>query len=230
VGIQIFDAITTGNWETSYALMYGNGNGLNFGDNDENKDLYAYLSTELVLGGKGPFREGLKIFAWYQDGKRTNVYDPTQEQDRTREGAGVRYLKKPFRATAEYMKGKGMIFQGQHRPGPNPPGTVTDFNGIWNDLEANGYYLDLGWYIPGTGWEIGLRYDYYVRDENHQNSASGDETKYNTYTVDVQYNFNKKTFVNVDYADRSFESDTSQVDAQLEGVKARYGIQLTHVF
>jgi len=230
VGLQIFDTFKTGGWETSYALMYGNGNGLNFGDNDENKDVYAYLSTEMVMGGKGPRREGLKIFAWYQDGKRTNPWDRTLEQDRTRQGGGVKYLKKPFRATAEYMSGKGMIFQGQHRPGPNPPNTVPNFNGQWNDEKAEGYYVDFGWYIGNTKWEIDLRYDSYTRGENHQNSAPDDESRYDTITAGVQYHFNKKTRLNVEYADRDFESDTQAVNYQLEGVKGRMAVQLTHIF
>ena len=230
VGIQIFDTFKTGSWETSYALMYGNGNGLNYSDNDENKDVYAYLSTEMVFGGKGPRREGLKMFAWYQDGKRTNAFDRTLEQDRTRQGGGFKYLKKPFRVGAEYLSGKGMIFQGQHRPGPHPSGTPADFNGIYNDEKADGYYVDLGWYIGNTKWELDLRYDSYTRGENHQTSAPDDESRFETITVGAQYHFNKKTRLNMEYADRSFESDTTEVNANLEGVKGRIAVQLTHIF
>jgi len=229
-GIQIFDTFKSGNWEHSYAVMYGNGNGLNVGDNDSNKDLYLYWASELVFGGKGPRREGLKVFAWNQDGKRTNIYDRTQEQDRTRSGVGFKYLKRPFRVSAEYMQGEGMIFQGQHRPGPNPPGTITDFNGIWNNKKADGYYLDFGWYIPGTDWELDARYDYYTRGEHHQASGPNDETRFRTATLGVQYHINKKTRINMTYADRKFESDTAAVEAQLEGVKSRTAIQLTHIF
>jgi hypothetical protein len=72
VGVQLFDAFEVGNnWELSYALMVGNGNGLNFSDNDDNKDLYLYASAEKVWGGSGPRREGLKFFAWTHQGKRT---------------------------------------------------------------------------------------------------------------------------------------------------------------
>lgn len=230
VGVQIFDTFGDDKFEFSYAAMYGNGNGLNYSDNDDNKDIYGYLSAEWIYGGKGPRREGLKVFGWYQDGKRTNAYDRTQEQDRTRSGVGVKYLKKPFRVTAEYLKGEGMIFQGQHRPGPNPPGTVINFNGIFNNEEADGYYLDLGWYIPGTKWEIDLRYDTYTRGENHQNSAPNDESTYDTITIGTQYHFNRKTRVNLEYADRDFKSDTTAVNAQLEGVKGRFAVQLTHIF
>ena len=227
VGIQVFDAFKSGDWENSYAIMYGNGNGSNYGDNDDNKDIYLYLSTELVFGGKGPRREGWKMFGWYQDGKRTDAYDRTQEQDRTRYGIGTKYLKKPFRLTAEYMKGEGMIFMGQHRPTHN-----------FNDKEADGWYLEGGWYIPGTKWELDLRYDTYTRDENFigpavpppPSSAPGDKTEFNTITVGTQYHFNKKTRLNVTYASRDNKSDTAAVEAQQKGVDGRFAIQVTAIF
>ncbi len=230
VGIQVFGAVNTGGWETSYAFMIGNGNGLNFGENDDNKDVYLYVASEKKYAGKGPRMQSLKIFAWNQNGKRTNVYDKTEEQDRKRSGVGVKYLKKPFRVTAEYLKGEGMIFQGQHRPGPNPPLTVANFNGVFNDLEAAGYYLDFGYYIPGTKWEVDVRYDMYTRDENHQASATGDESTFKTVTVGAQYHINKKTRINMEYSKRDFESDTTPVDVNLEGVKDRLALQLTHIF
>lgn len=225
-GVQVFDTFKSGTWENSYAIMYGNGNGLNYGDNDDNKDLYLYLSTENVFGGKGGRREGLKLFAWHQDGKRTNAKDRTQEQDRTRSGLGVKYLQKPFRASAEYMQGKGMIFQGQHRP-----------NHMFNDLEAAGYYVEGGWYIPDTRWEIDLRYDSYTRDENFKfptpppaSSVPGDESTFDTVTVGAQYHFNKKTRMNVEYASRDARSDTKAIENNVKGIKDRFAIQVTHIF
>lgn len=223
VGIQVFDTFKVNNWEHSYAIMYGNGNGLNYGDNDDNKDVYVYLSSELVFGGTGPRREGLKMFAWYQDGKRTNIEDRTQEQDRTREGVGIKYLKKPFRVTAEYLKGEGMIFQGQHRPIAGA--------GIFNDKEADGYYFDFGWYIPNTNWEIDLRYDSYTRGEHHPSATATAESTFDTTTIGTQYHFNKKTRLNLEYANRDFKSpDAPGVDVNLEGVGGRLAAQLTHIF
>ena len=219
VGVQVFDTFKAKNWEHSYAIMYGNGNGLNYGDNDENKDIYLYWSSENVFGGKGGRREGLKMFAWYQDGKRTNAYDKTQEQDRTRTGLGAKYLNKPFRVTAEYMQGEGMIFQGQHRP-----------THIFNNEEADGGYIEGGWYIGNTNFEIDLRYDTYTRGENHPTSAASDESTADTVTLGTQYHFNKKTRLNLEYADRTFESKTAIVEAQQKDVAGRFAIQLTHIF
>lgn len=218
-GVQVFDTFKSNNWEHSYAIMIGNGNGLNFGDNDDNKDTYLYWSSELVLGGKGGRRSGLKLFAWNQDGQRTNALDKTQKQDRTRSGFGVKYLSKPFRVTAEAMTGEGMIFQGQHRP-----------LHIYNNEEASGAYIDAGWYIANTNFEIDLRYDTCTRGENHPTSAVDDESRANTMTIGAQYHFNKKTRLNIEYADRDYESDTAAVEAQQKDVAGRMAIQVTHIF
>ena len=218
-GIQIFDTFKASKWEHSYAIMLGNGNGLNYGDNDDNKDLYLYWSSELVFGGKGGRREGLKLFVWNQDGKRTDAFDITKEQDRKRTGLGVKYLQRPFRISAEYMEGEGMIFQGPHRPGH-----------IFNDGEAEGFYVEGGWYIPNTNFEIDIRYDEYTRDENHPTSAADDETTFETVTLGAQYHFNKKTRLNIEYSDRTNESDTTAVNNQHEGVDGRFAVQVTHIF
>ena len=219
VGVQVFDTFKASSWEHSYAIMVGNGNGINRGDNDGNKDVYLYWSSENVFGGKGGRREGWKLFAWYQDGKRTNAFDPTQEQDRTRVGVGTKYLKKPFRVTAEYMDGEGMIFQGQHRP-----------EHMFNNEKADGGYIEGGWYIGKTNFEIDLRYDTYTRGENHPTSAANDESTADTVTLGGQYHFNKKTRLNLEYASRDFKSDTAIVNAQQTGVDGRFAIQVTHIF
>ncbi len=219
VGIQLFDTFKFSNWEHSYALMVGNGNGINRGENDGNKDVYVYWSSEMVFGGKGGRREGWKLFAWYQDGKRTDAFDPTQSQDRTRAGLGTKYLKKPFRVTAEYMDGEGMIFQGQHRPAH-----------IFNNEEANGGYIEGGWYIGKTNFEVDLRYDTYTRGENHPTSATNDESTADTVTLGGQYHFNKKTRLNLEYASRDFKSDTTAVNNQQKDVDGRFAIQVTHIF
>lgn len=246
-GIQVFDTFKVDKWEHSYAVMFGNGNGLNFGNGDGDYDTYLYWSSELVFGGKGGRRQGLKIFAWDQSGTRlldnTNdsVNNPTKF-DRDRSGLGVKYLKKPWRVSAEYMKGEGMIFVGPDKPtfyindgAPAGLGVGDGANG-----EASGYYLEGGWYIPNTKWELDLRYDVYNRltDDNAfpggPNAGKTFEFEFKTITLGAQYHINKKTRINMEIADRSFEavdfSGGAGPNANLDGVDNRYAVQLTHIF
>jgi hypothetical protein len=251
VGIQVFDTFKVNKWEHSYAVMIGNGNGLNFGNQDENYDTYLYWSSELVFGGKGGRREGLKMFAWNQSGKRlldsTPCADPTActaadynptEHDRDRSGLGVKYLKKPFRVSAEYMQGEGMIFVGQDKSTFDINTAVAGGNGA--DGKADGYYLEGGWYIPSTDWEIDLRYDVYNRLTDDVAFTGGPnigktfEMKFETITLGAQYHINKKTRINMEIADRTFEAvdwaSATGPNDNLDGVSTRYGIQLTHIF
>jgi hypothetical protein len=231
-GIQIFDTFKVGKWEHSYSVMVGNGNGLNMSDNDDNKDTYLYWSSELVFGGKGPRREGLKVFAWSQKGKRLldNTNDAThnpQEYDRKRYGAGVTYLQKPFRVRAEYLKADGMIFVGPHAPTFDMNPAAAPGNG--ENGEADAYYVDFGWYIPNSDWELDARYDHYTR-------LKGDafETEWKTTTLGVQYHFNKKTRLTLNHALRSVEAVNfgtgAGPNANLDGIGDRTSIQLTHIF
>ena len=247
-GIQVFDMFKTNNWEHTYAVMYGNGNGINFADDDDNKDLYLYWSSELVFGGKGGRREGLKMFAWNQDGKRwlDNTNDLThnpQEFDRKRSGLGFKYLKKPFRVSAEYMMGKGMIFVGPDKPSMwvnDAAGAVAQGVGNGADGEADGYYLEGGWYIPNTKWEIDLRYDVYNRLTDDPKGTAGPllgrtlEVQFNTFTLGTQYHFNKKTRLNAEVAFRDYEAGDwpSGVgpNSNLDNVNERYALQVTHIF
>ena len=236
VGVQVFDAFKVNDWEHSYAVMIGNGNGLNFGDNDDNMDTYLYWSSEQVYGGQGARREGLKMFAWTQTGKRhlDNTNDSThnpQEFDRDRSGLGFKDLKNPWRVSAEYLTGEGMIFVGPDKPTfdinatptANPPG------GDGSNGEASGWYLEGGYYIPQTKWEIDARYDIYNRLEN-----DNFEMEFKTLTLGAQYHLNKKTRINMEYADRSAEAvnfaSGAGPNVQLDGVDSRIAIQLTHIF
>ncbi len=246
-GIQVFDTFKRGDWEHSYAFMVGNGNGLNFGDDNDAKDIYLYWSSEKVFGGKGPRRQGWKTFAWYQGGERQFDADSdgyAEYHDRTRYGVGTKYLKKPFRVTAEYMKGDGMIFVGPDKPNYAmvPPATNNPNhagNGV--DNSADGWYIEGGWYIPKTKWEIDLRYDVYNRltDPMSTNApfTADLETKFETLTVGAQYHFNKKTRVNMEYAFRDFNAindprapNGNGPNDNLDGVDGRAAIQVTAVF
>jgi len=151
-GIQVFNTFKNGNWEHSYAVMYGNGNGITRGDNDANKETYLYWSSERVYGGKGGRRQGMKFFAWNQDGKRTLTGTTATgstggagEYDRKRSGFGMTFRKGKQRAAFEYITADGMIFNGTDggavAGSANNAGTgVASFN-VATTGEADGFYV-----------------------------------------------------------------------------------------
>lgn len=263
-GIQLFNTYKMdSNLEFSWAAMVGNGNGLNFVDNDDNKDTYVYASLTKVLGGKGPKRDDLKVFGWYQDGVRTGDFDyvdatgaiaindngtagdatddypevtgdgvddtyAATEHDRTRWGAGMKYMQKPFRFTAEYIKAEGMIFQGPDKPSFDMNGlTKPGASGL--DGEASSWYVEGGYYIPGTNWEVDARYDVLNRLEDDKF-----ETKFTGATLGLQYHFNKKTRLTVNYIMNTAEAVNfgtgAGPNANLDGVGDRFAAQVTAIF
>jgi hypothetical protein len=235
VGVQVFDAFTSGDWETSYAVMMGNGNGLQFSDVNNDKDIYLYLSTEKVYGGKGPRREGLKFFVWSQSGKRTfdgNNDGTPEEYDRDRNGFGAKYLKKPWRVTTEFINAEGVIWVGPDKPsfGFLPP-AVGNPNHTSNGLkaEADGWYIEGGWYIPGTKWELDLRYD----EMDRLKGAQAEHT-FEKITYGAQYHVNRKTRITINVEDRDFKANNfasgAGPNANLDGVDTRYSIQATMIF
>jgi hypothetical protein len=239
VGIELFDAFDVGNdWEVSYAAMVGNGNGIEFDNSDGKYDTYLYLSGEKKFGGKGPMSEGLKFFAWGQWG--TRLIDITNDSvanlkayDRNRAGLGVKYLQKPFRATAEYITADGMIFEGPDKPNFYFTNNPAFGNGA--DAKAHSWYMEGGWFIPNTKFELDARYDTLTRDENR-----GDQTKFDKWTLGVQYHFNPKTRVTLNYEIRDFTCDSGKAPCtnagaasptyNLEGVGNKVGLQLTAIF
>jgi hypothetical protein len=237
VGVQVFDAFDVGNdWEVSYAAMIGNGNGVEFSNSDGEYDKYLYLSAEKKMGGKGPKAEGLKFFAWGQWGKRLldNTNDATANlvaYDRDRAGLGVKYMAKPFRVTAEYITADGMIWVGPDKPSfyfANPANATGVNNGA--DAKASGWYVEGGWHIPNTRFELDARFDTMARLEGRN-----DEHQFDKWTLGVQYHFNPKTRVTLNYEIRDFECVASSTQCgnannNLKGVGDKVGVQLTAIF
>ncbi len=236
IGIQMFETFKVNNWEHSYAIMVGNGNGINRNDNNDNKELYAYWSSELVYGGKGPRRQGMKLFAWYQDGQRTLAAGPSQTVqnfDRMRSGLGFTYRKGKHRAAAEYINADGMIFTGTD--GAALPGAVSNNGALtasWNMAtkgKADGWYVHYG-FAPTPKWEIDFRYDVYNRLTN---STLG-ERKFDTATLGLQYFFNKKTRVTINYefrnADAPGYAGSSPVNQILDSLDDRVSFNVLAIF
>ena len=242
IGIQVFDSFKGNGWDHSYAVMIGNGNGLNTGGHADGEDTYLYWSSEkLIAGGKGPWAHGLKLFAWSHNGKRK--VDLTDDgtanavvYDRKRSGVGARYRGGNWRAAAEYMTGEGMIFQGPEKPnfGIGAVPATQDLNG-----EADGYYLDVGYYVPGTKWELDARYDIYNRSTSHALLTA----EFKTLTLGVQYHLNRKTKLTLNYAMRDATPKdpistagnpltpmTTALHDGLNGIEDRLSAQVTVVF
>lgn len=229
-GVQVFDAFDMDkDWSLSYAAMIGQGSGIQFNNVDGKYDNYLYLATEKHLGGSGPKAEGLKFFVWNQSGQRladiTNdaVANPVLYK-RDRSGLGMKYLAKPYRVTAEYITANGMIFEGPDKPSF----TFASTNG--SNAKANGWYLEGGWYIPNTRWELDARYDTLVA-----NTGATDEHKFSKWTLGTQYHFNLKTRVTVNYEIRDFKCTATgtpciNANKNLSGVGNKLGVQLTAIF
>ncbi len=235
IGVQIFDTFKQSNdWEYSYAIMIGNGNGIARGDNDDNKDTYFYGSAEKVYNGKGPRREHLKLFAWSQDGKRTLTKEGAGEYDRSRSGIGVTYRQGKYRASAEHMRADGMIFNGSD--GAAVPGAVAAKTGragetsTWNMVtkgKAGGYYLHFG-YALTPQLELDVRYD--TLDRLKDNVAN--ERKFTTSTLGMQYFFNKKSRFTLNYELRDLKAPGANPTAKeiVKSIDDRISAQLLFIF
>ena len=235
VGIQVFDTFKMGNIEHSYAVMKGNGNGVNRGDNDNHKDTYVYYSAEQVYGGKGPKRQGLKAYVWNVDGKRTLTTEGAGTYDRTRTGVGITFRKGKQRAAFEYITAEGMIFNGTDGGAvagttvTKPPGTALASWNVATTGEADGYYIHYGYAITPKV-ELDARYDVYNRVTN---SVTG-ERVFTTMTLGAQYWLNKKTHLTVNYELRDAEApglaSTHAANVILDGMDDRLSIGLLTIF
>ncbi len=253
IGIQLFDWFYTDGWEHTYAVMVGNGNGISRGDNDSNRELYVYWASELLFPGTSPFPgaahlappvwsaeqhgprgaryQTWKLYAWYQDGKRTLTQENPGEYDRTRYGVGTTLRKGKIRAAAEYIVADGMIFSGTDGgavPGlPKGPG-LTDFN-VTTNGEANAWYVDFG-YLVTPKLELDIRYD--VLNRNTQSASA--ERKFQTLTLGMQYFFNKKSRLLLNYEIRDAEAPNLPASATpnriLDAMDNRLSAQLLIIF
>lgn len=216
-GVQVFDAFRTGAWEHTYAIMAGTGSGLAIynGTGSGRPDWYLYWSSELVFAGKGPFRQGLKLTGWYQDGERELRVGTEQRResfDRTRYGLGATFRRGPWRAAAEWIKADGMIFNGTDAvavPGSisNNAGMVASYN-LLPDNEADGWYLDLG-YSLFDKLELRGRYD----KLNRGTDSDTTERRFETLTLGLTYRLNKLVRILADYQLRDFEAPGLPGDA-----------------
>lgn len=236
IGVQVFDWFNSGDWEHTYAAMVGNGNGITRGDDNDDKDLHLYWASELVYGGKGGRREGLKLYAWHQQGKRTLAVGPAQtvrDFDRIRWGIGSTLRKGKYRAGAEYIYADGMIFSGTDGGALagtlNNAGTAVASNNILPEDEADGWYIDVGYQVLPK-LEFGMRYDLL----NRATRTAAEERRFETLTLGAQYFFNENTKALVTYEFRDAEAPRLSGDAVanqvLDSVDDRIALQLLITF
>ncbi len=247
IGVQVFDSFMVSSWDLSYAVMLGNGNGISGNNNNGRMDGYGYFSAEKVYAGKGPRRQGLKMFAWGQMGKRDLTIDTTGETnsyDRNRYGLGVTFRKSIWRATAEYLIADGMIFNGTDggakagavsnpvpvTPPPNPTmaQTTASFN-MEPEEEANGYYLHFGAEVIKR-LELDIRYDVL----NRATKTATKERKFQTVTLGAQWFFDLKNRITLNYEIRRGEAPnlpaSNNANKILDGMDDRISLQLTSIF
>ena len=258
-GIQVFDSFKTGGWETSYAVMVGNGNGINRADNNDSLDKYLYFSTEKVFAGRGPRVQSLKFFAWNLTGERDfkTSNNPAANSpdaigrgtyDRTRRGVGFTFRKGPWRAAAEYLQADGMIFTGTDggavagsvntglaTSGPNPPaGALTAGFNVSPEEKADAYYVHFG-YALGRYIELDARYDVMNREtDNYADNGGTSERTFSTMTLGMQWFMNLKNRLAINYEIREAESpneDSSATANQvLDVMDNRLSVQITSIF
>ncbi|MDH5445268.1 MAG: OprO/OprP family phosphate-selective porin [Gammaproteobacteria bacterium] len=258
-GIQVFNSFNLSGWDTSYAYMVGNGNGITRGDNDGEMETYAYLSTEKVFGGKGPRRQGFKLFAWNQEGKRNLTLekgnavasdDEEKQFDRKRSGYGFTFKKGNYRAAFEAIKADGMIFNGtdggavagtKSKLPAGAAGKFTTNGDVGGDGQLNasfnmepigkadGMYLHVGYAITPK-LEVDFRYDEY----NRMTDVAAKERKFETNTLGVQYFFNKKSRLIINYEQREAEAPNLPADHNankiLDSVDDRLSAQILVIF
>jgi hypothetical protein len=217
-GVQVFDAFTTKQWDLSYAVMLGRGEAIQEKNNtDNNLDLYLYSSAEYNLqGGRGPAKNGLKFYGWYQSGEREFSTDPKHNQyHRKRYGIGTKLLgrffksKYKYRLAVELMFADGMIFLA-------PAGGVANGNVSNGNLQiaaesgnkSHGATLDLGFY-PNNKWQFDLRF--HQHDLLYQTAASinpGNERVLNDTTLGLNYHFSRKIRLTFNYIFRNVSAPT----------------------
>lgn len=225
-GVQFFDAFKRDAWTHTYSVMFGNGNGIHRGDNNNDKDLNLYFSSEYDLpGGKGPLKHGVKLYGYHQQGVRNFVIDAagtkSQDFDRIRYGIGAKAIGHLFgeergkhRLAAELMFAEGMI---NYTPTANaadaPYGGLVQFAAERGN-KAKGMTLDYGYYL-NKRWQFDVRYsrdNLLYEQENANNTpgrlywTTGDERVLTYTTLGVNYYFAPKTRLTFNYEFRKAEA------------------------
>jgi hypothetical protein len=197
-GVEVFNTThIKKNITLSVAGMAGNGTGLSSANASDKMTYYGYLSTEYLFGkGKGYYTQAAKAYVWYQDGKRklNNI-----NYDRERYGLGIDYFHNGLRVDVEYIKAKGMIFNGAK---DTSNAAFTDDWAYQIAAEkknvADGGFVSAQYYVIPKKVELLARYDYLNRLTN----SVKDERDFKTTTIGMSYHFKGPNRIDVNYAFR----------------------------
>ena len=195
LGVEVYDWFPHGKWEYSYALMASTGGGMySLGNNYGRGTITGRFQTAYIFSGKGPNRDDLTGYVWYQTGKR---HFGNQDYTRTRYGIGSTFHRGKLRISGEYLWGEGMIFTGLNPPFANAP---TYQIALADSNKAQGGYLEGGYHLLPK-LEFDLRYDYFDRLTN----SAGDERVFKTWTIGAQYHFKPNLKLQFNYAIRTLD-------------------------
>ncbi len=201
-GIELFHTETIQpNVTLSLAAMIGSGTGLSSQNASGKFNYYGYMATEYSFGkGKGYYTQAVKGFAWYQTGKR-QLHD--KDYTRERYGVGVDYFRNGLRIDVEYIKAKGMIYNGAKDIDQDPYGGNWEYQfAADKNNKADGGYINMQYYVVPKKWELLARYDYLNRLTN----SSVDKRTFKTTTLGCSYHFKGPTRIDVNYALRSADA------------------------
>jgi hypothetical protein len=246
IGAEIFGWYRFGpnqEYEAAYALMVGNGNGINSRDNNDNKQVTGKVTFARIFDNtSGPYRRSIEFGAWYLTGKRTgytfavpgpiNGVPVTESAKRGGiELVAVKDLGKSgaMHFTGESVWASGWIYAPHFFNGAVPSNlryftqnTSVDGHGVPHaGLKAWGGYLDFGYRPPvlEEKVEVDLRYSYY-------NPDSGDDlpskVSQDTWTLGLQYMFDMHARLIVNYEVRNNNWDS--------GIGNLLGVQITAIF
>lgn len=234
-GVQIFDTIPiVDNWTVSYALMFGNGNGISMKGADKRKTQYGYLAFEDNFNNKrGYYHESMKFYAWMQDGDRHLISnDGTTSTEvnanRQRYGLGMTYYRDGLRFEVEYMKAKGMIFTGAKDKDPDPIAEDWQFQyAIGDNNTADGGYVNLQYEIVPKKFEVFGRYDVLDRLPNDKLA----QREFETLTLGCSYRFKGATRIDFNYLIRDAEAPgNANAQKVLDNMGDRFAVQITAAF
>ena len=201
-GIELFHTEKIDpNVTISVAGMVGNGTGMSSSNASGSLNYYGYVASEYLFGkGKGYYTQSMKGFAWYQTGKRQ-----LHNTDYTREryGAGIDYFQNGLRVDVEYIKAKGMIYNGAKDADSDPYGYNWEYQfAADKNSEADGGYVSVQYYVVPKKWELLARYDYLNRLTN----STKDKREFKTTTLGCSYHFKGPTRIDVNYALRDADA------------------------